>query len=81
MKNYGQLIQIEEFHRDGVRYRIALFRVQDGLKGTWSCNTCRARNEGTDPTHPTSDECVAGMKKLIDRHHREMHSDYSAKKP
>ena len=74
MKTYGQLIHVEEFHRDGVRYRIAVFRVQGGSRGTWSCDMCLARNEDTDPSHPTVEECVAGTKKLIDRHHREEHS-------
>jgi hypothetical protein len=34
METYGQLIHVEEFHRDGVRYRVAVFRVQGGLHGS-----------------------------------------------
>jgi hypothetical protein len=74
MRTYGQLIHVEEFHRDGVHYRVAVFRVQGGLHGKWSCDTCLIHEDEDAPTHPAIEECVAQTKKNIDRHHREHHA-------
>jgi hypothetical protein len=73
MKTYGQLIHVEECLKDDVHYRIAVFRVQGGLQGVWSCDTCVAQDDDADPTHPSIEECVAGTQKAIDRHHKERH--------
>ena len=75
MQTYGQLIHVEEMHRDRVHYRIAIFRVQGGLHGRWSCDTCLLENEDDSPTCPTVEECVAKTKKTIEQHHRECHLD------
>jgi hypothetical protein len=74
MHTYGQLIHVEEFNLGVVRYRIAVFRVQGGLRGTWRCDTCLARDRHDRPSHPTVEECLADTKKAIDQHHRENHS-------
>jgi len=71
MKGYGQLVHVEEFHRDGVHYRVAIFRVQGGLHGEWSCDGCATKDK--NGVHPTIEEAVAETKKLIDGHHTERH--------
>lgn len=81
MTTYGLLIHVEEFQRNGVRYRIAVFRVQGGLRGTWGCEICSARNPDADHTHPTVEECVAQTKQMIDDHHRKHHAGHSATQP
>ena len=73
-RTYGQLVHVEEFHIGVVRYRIAVFRVQGGLHGRWSCDTCLLENEDDSPTCPTIDECVAKTKKTIEQHHLDYHS-------
>jgi hypothetical protein len=71
MQDYGQLVHVEEFHRDGIHYRIAVFRVQGGLHGEWSCSECEITEK--DGVHPTVEECVMENKRLIDEHHDQRH--------
>lgn len=71
MDDYGQLVHVEESHRDGVHYRVAVFRVEGGLHGEWSCNECSTKDK--DGVHPTVEEAVAETKTLIDEHHRNEH--------
>jgi len=72
MHIYGQLIHVEETRRDSIVYRIAIFRVQGGLHGAWSCSACAA-DDDQNGTHPTIDEAVTSVKNAIERHHRERH--------
>jgi predicted RNase H-like HicB family nuclease len=73
MKAFGQLIHVEEVHRDGVKYRIAVFRVRGGLQGKWSCEACDL-DYTQDQTNPTLDECLASIKDTIEKHHAAKHS-------
>jgi len=72
MKTFGQLLHVEEIHRDGAHYRLAILRVQGGLHGKWSCDSCIAEDD-QDRTHPTLDECLASIKDAIERHHAANH--------
>ena len=69
--DYGQLVHVEEFHRGGVHYRIAVFHVEGGLHGEWSCNGCSVADR--NGVHPTIEETVAETRKLIDEHHAATH--------
>ena len=71
MDDYGQLVHVEEFHREGVHYRVAVFRVEGGLHGEWSCSRCAFGDK--NGVHPTVEEAVTETKKLIDEHHRLKH--------
>jgi hypothetical protein len=76
MKTHGQLVHVEEYNRAGVHYRIAVFRVQGGLHGQWSCDNCPTLDD--DGVHPSIEECVADTKRFIEEHHREHHADRSS---
>jgi hypothetical protein len=72
MHDFGQLLYVDEFYRDEVDYRIAVFRVQGGLLAKWSCGVCQS-DESRQATHPTVDECVSAVHRTIEKHHREKH--------
>jgi hypothetical protein len=72
MHVFGQLLHVEEFEYRAVQYRIAVFKVQGGLNGQWSCGGCKL-NEEREVRHPTIDECVADLKRAIEAHHCETH--------
>ena len=74
MHTYGQLIHVEELHIGLVHYRIAVFREQGGLHGTWSCDTCPAHSSPDNPCQPIIEECVAYTKRAIEQHHRVNHA-------
>ena len=71
MDDYGQLVHVEELFRDGIQYMIAVFRVQGGLHGEWSCENCAAKDQ--NGVHPTVEETVMDTKKFIDEHHANLH--------
>lgn len=71
MDSYGQLVHVEELHRDGVHYRVAVFSVKGGLHAEWSCSGCAMTDK--NGVHPTVEQSVAATKKLIDKHHRNNH--------
>jgi hypothetical protein len=73
MNVFGQLVHVEEFHRDGVHYRLAVVRVQGGMHGRWSCNTCTL-DDDQDTTHPSVDETVRAIKQAIENHHQARHA-------
>ena len=72
MQVYGQLVHVDEFDCDSIRYRIAIFRVQGGLLGKWSCAVCEV-DESQAHTYPTIEESVATVKQMIEQHHRAHH--------
>lgn len=69
---YGQLLHVESLLRDAIQYRIAIFRVQGGLRGNWSCSACE-NDHNPDIARSNVDECVAVVKKAIDEHHAQRH--------
>jgi DNA transformation protein and related proteins len=71
MNDYGQLVHVEEFHIEGVHYRVAVFRVEGGLHGEWSCSRCALGEK--NGVHPTVEEAVTETKKFIDDHHHLKH--------
>ena len=72
MQTYGQLLYVDEFTRDDIHYRIAIFRVQGGLLAKWSCGVCQA-DESPQVAHPSIEECVTAVHQTIEMHHREKH--------
>jgi hypothetical protein len=73
MQIYGQLVHVEQFDHDSICYRIAIFRVQGGLLGKWSCAVC-AEDERQTHTHPTIEEGVSSVKQTIQQHHQRRHT-------
>jgi hypothetical protein len=69
MHTHGQLIHVEDFHIDSAHYRLAVFRVQGGLHGKWSCDGVAMSDD--DGVHSTIEECISETKALIDGHHRQ----------
>jgi hypothetical protein len=73
MKDAGKLLHDETFGRQGVGYRIAVYRVPGGLQSEWNCNACRL--ERTDLVAlPSLNDCVASARRAIVEHHRQLHS-------
>lgn len=72
MRTFGQLLHVEDIHRDGVHYRMAIFRAAGGLHCRWSCDSCTVEND--DGTYSDMDQCITSMKNLISGHHTAHHS-------
>jgi hypothetical protein len=72
MNVFGQLLHVEELRRGDVLYRIAVFRVQGGLGGKWSCSVCNDDAQ-TPCLAPTIEGCTKAVKWEIEQHHAERH--------
>ena len=74
MHVFGQLLHVEELQFGPIHYRVAMFKVQGGLNGQWSCGSCRS-DDDHPTTHPGVKECVADLMKAIANHHKSYHED------
>lgn len=74
----SQLLHVEELQKEGHCYRLAVFCVDGGIIGKWSCEACQSEHGHHDcPAFSTVDGCLNSLKRAIKDHHRTEHPSAS----
>ena len=72
MMEPSMVLRTEQFDRDGVSYKIDLFKGSAGYWTTWTCLACHV--SGVRPAAPSSNDALAGAKGgVIAGHHVDAH--------
>jgi hypothetical protein len=75
----SKTIGTEQFDRDGVPYKIDLFRATAGYWTTWTCLACHVSGVRS-AARTTSDALVGAKGSLIAGHHLDAHGGLAAKR-